>query len=200
MFRWTGLFLYFPKSPKIRVTHPNCCGHHNMDSCSLLQAWQGCFLEIRKVAESHRQGTAHRGIIFGVPGILRSSSVGTMCSRGRTQHPAAAPLQTKPLSSFSFGFPAIYGKWNNTSSMSLPGQTAHFPCSPELVGFEEPCCCSKSFLSTAGPVLTSPWPRTGDSGTICVTGIQGAGSIWDTSYTLQTRNKLTWAGSSWGAH
>lgn len=24
---------------------------------------------------------------------------------------------------------------------------------------------------------------------------QGAGSIWDTSYTLQTRNKLTWAGS-----
>lgn len=44
------------------------------------------------MAESHRQETAHKGMILGVPDILRSCSVDTSCSRGRTLHPAAASL------------------------------------------------------------------------------------------------------------
>lgn len=67
-----------------------------------------------------------------------------------------------------------------------------FPCFPELVGFEEPWCCSKSFLSTTvwtGLILPMTKDRRlwyhalGSLGAL-LPAEQGAGSIWDTSYSL----------------
>lgn len=151
MFRRTGLFLYFHKAPKIRVTYPNCCGHHTRDSCSLLRAGQGCLLEIRKEAESHRQGTAQKGMILGMPDILRSSSDNTNSSRSRTQHPAAALLlqnhcQVSVLALLLFMRDETTHQEVSHSQVRQP--ICPLPLFPELVGFEPPRCCRKSFLST----------------------------------------------------
>lgn len=210
MFRWTGLSLHFLKSPKIRVTYPNCCDHHTMDSCSLLQAWQFCFLEIRKMAENHKQETAHKGMILGVPDILRSSSVDTNCSRDRTLHPAAAPLLQNHCQVSVLALLLFMG--NETTHQEVPHSQVRQPISPlplftragriwgALVLQQELFEHFRGVLTSCdqGQETLVPSEYLGSLGMLHAAQ-QGAGSIWDTS-SFQTRNKLTWAGSRWGAH
>lgn len=125
-----------------------------MDSCSLLQAWQGCFLEIRKVAESHRQGTAHKGMILGVPDIWECSSGAVLWTptAAGAGHSALQHLCYKTAVEFQFWLYCYLWeiKQDIRKYLTLRSDSPFplFPCFLELVGFEEPWCCSKSFLTT----------------------------------------------------
>lgn len=97
------------------------------------------------MAESHRQGTAHQGMILGVPDILRSSSVDTARHSTLQQH-----LCCKTTVRFQFWLYCYFWemKQHIRKYLTLRSDSPFplFPCSPELVEFEEPWCCSKSFL------------------------------------------------------
>lgn len=109
------------------------------------------------------------------------------------QDTAPCSSATKPLSSFKFGFIAIYGKWNNPSgsiSIQVRQTTSPLPLFPRAGRVWGALVLQQELFEHHKTGLTSLWPRTGDFGTTQVTGIpgllpadQGAGPIWDTSYT-----------------
>lgn len=122
-----------------------------MDSCSLLQAWQGCFLEIRKVAESHRQGTAHKGMILGVPDIWECSSGAVLWTptAAGAGHSALQHLCYKTAVEFQFWLYCYLWeiKQDIRKYLTLRSDSPFplFPCFPELVGFEEPGAAARAF-------------------------------------------------------